>query len=58
MKKIQLLNYVVYHYQKILDFEKERNEKITWFKCENGYIAGKIKEKQLYIHQVITGYYR
>jgi hypothetical protein len=44
-------------YQKILDFEKEHNEKITWFKCENGYIAGKTKLKQLYIHQVITDYF-
>jgi hypothetical protein len=41
-------------YQKIQDFEKEHNEKITWFKGENGYIAGKTKVKQLYIHQVIT----
>jgi HNH endonuclease len=42
-------------YQKILDYEKMHDEKITWFLCANGYIAGKIKNKQLYIHQVITG---
>jgi len=43
-------------YQKILDFEKENNEgkKITWFKQQNGYIAGTTK---LFIHQVITGCY-
>jgi len=46
-------------YNKILDFEKEKNnnQKITWHKCENGYIAGKNKNKQLYIHQIITNYY-
>jgi len=46
-------------YNKILDFEKEKNnnQKITWYKCDNGYIAGKNKNKQLYIHQVITNYY-
>ena len=48
-------------YQKILDFEKKHNEKITWFKCENGYIYGSISNitniKKITIHQVITGYY-
>lgn len=43
-------------YQKILDFEKEQNngKKITWFKCQNGYIAGSNK---LFMHQVITNCY-
>ena len=44
-------------YQKILDFEKVNKEKITWFKTVNGYIAGKIQKKQLFIHQIITGCY-
>lgn len=43
-------------YQKILDFERDKNngKKITWFKTSNGYIAGSNK---LFIHQVITGCY-
>lgn len=41
-------------YQKILDYEQHHNEKITWYLCVNGYIAGKSKNKQLYIHQIIT----
>ena len=46
-------------YEQILEFERKhnKNEKITWFKCENGYIAGKANGKQLYIHQVIMDYY-
>lgn len=44
-------------YQKILDIEKQNNSKITWYKCDNGYIAGKINSKQLYIHQVIMDCY-
>ena len=41
-------------YQKILDFEKINNKKITWFKLQNGYIMG---SNNLSIHQVITGCY-
>ena len=41
-------------YQKILDYEKNLNKKITWFKLQNGYIMGSI---DLYIHQIITGCY-
>jgi hypothetical protein len=46
-----------YSYQKIIEVEKNdnENEKITWFLCNNGYIAGKIKNKQYYVHQLITG---
>jgi len=39
-------------YQKILDYERENNIKITWFLSVNGYITGNNK---LYIHQIITG---
>jgi hypothetical protein len=39
-------------YQKIIDYEKEHNIKLTWFKGANGYIVGNNK---LYIHQIITG---
>ena len=43
-------------YQKILDYEKIINKKLTFFKCSNGYIQTHIpSEKTLYIHQVITG---
>lgn len=42
-------------YQKIIDYEQKQHEKITWFICSNGYIAGKTKSKQIYIHQIITG---
>lgn len=43
-------------YQKILNFEKNSNNenKITWFKLQNGYIMG---SNNLYIHQIITGCY-
>lgn len=40
--------------EKIIDYEKQNNCKITWFKASNGYICGNNK---LYIHQVITGCY-
>lgn len=41
-------------YQKILDYEKVENDnnKITWYKMLNGYIACHLN---VYIHQVITG---
>lgn len=41
-------------YQKILDYEKILNKKISWFKLQNGYIMG---SNDLYIHQIITGCY-
>ncbi len=41
-------------YQKILNYEKENDIKITWFKGQNGYIIGNNK---LYIHQIITECY-
>ncbi len=41
-------------YQKILNYEKENDIKITWFKGHNGYIIGNNK---LYIHQIITECY-
>jgi hypothetical protein len=41
-------------YQKILDYELTSNNKITWFKGQNGYVVGNNK---LYIHQIITGCY-
>jgi hypothetical protein len=45
-------------YQKILDYEKTINKKLTFFKCSNGYIQAHIPgEKILYIHQIITGCY-
>jgi hypothetical protein len=41
-------------YQKILDFEKNNEKKITWFKLQNGYIMG---SNDLYIHQLIMNCY-
>jgi len=41
-------------YNKILEYEKNNNIKITWFKDYNGYIVGNNK---LYIHQIITNCY-
>lgn len=41
-------------YQKILDYEKENNFKITWFLACNGYITGNNK---LTMHQVIMNCY-
>ena len=41
-------------YNKILIYESENANKITWFKGTNGYICGTTK---LYIHQIITGCY-
>lgn len=41
-------------YEKILDYEKENNIKITWFKTTNGYIVGNNK---IFIHQIITSCY-
>ena len=45
-------------YQKILEFEKIYNTKLTWYNCSNGYIATRLpNEKQLFIHQVIMNCY-
>jgi len=41
-------------YQKILDYEKTINKKITWYKHQNGYIQCSIN---LYIHQLIMNCY-
>jgi hypothetical protein len=41
-------------FQKILDYEKENNIKITWFSAANGYIIGNNK---LTMHQVIMNCY-
>lgn len=54
-EKDTIIKLCIQSYQKLLDYEKQNNEKITWFLCANGYIAGKTRNKQLYIHQVITG---
>ena len=43
-------------YQKILDFEKKQEKKITFYKHSNGYIA--THYKNLYIHQIITECYK
>jgi hypothetical protein len=42
-------------YQKIIDYEKIQRNKITWYRCDNGYIIGSCNGKKMYIHQVITG---
>jgi hypothetical protein len=46
-------------YQKILDYEKQIGEKLTWFKHQKGYIYTQIPKINtgLFIHQVITGCY-
>jgi hypothetical protein len=45
-------------YQKIIDYEKTINKKLTFFKCSNGYIQTHIPgEKILYIHQIIMNCY-
>ena len=41
-------------YQKILDYEKTIDKKITWYKHQNGYILCSIN---IYIHQIITDCY-
>lgn len=45
-------------YKKILEFEETHNnkKKITWFKMQNGYIAGHINNN-MYIHQIIMNCY-
>ena len=44
-------------YEKILDFEKRINEKLTWYLLQNGYVCSRIPKDGtiLYIHQIITG---
>jgi hypothetical protein len=44
-------------YSKILAYETTINKKLTWYKCENGYIQthDPIEKKTYYIHQIITG---
>jgi hypothetical protein len=45
-------------YQKILDFEKQLGEKLTFYLQKNGYIVTHIPKNDgylLYIHQIITG---
>jgi hypothetical protein len=46
-------------YQKILDFEKEKNngKKITFFKNGTNYILSHFETSGLHIHQIITGCY-
>jgi hypothetical protein len=41
-------------YQKILDYEKTIDKKLTWYKHQNGYI---LCSMNIYIHQIITGCY-
>ena len=41
-------------YQKILDYEKNIDKKLTWYKHQNGYILCSLN---IYIHQIITGCY-
>jgi hypothetical protein len=41
-------------YQKILDYEKIVNKKLTWYKHQNGYILCSLN---LYIHQIIKDCY-
>jgi len=44
--------------KKILDFEKQINEKLTWYLLQSGYIVAHIPKSDgnlLYIHQIITG---
>jgi len=44
-------------YQKILDFEKRINEKLTWYLQQNGYVCTTIPKDggTIFIHQIITG---
>jgi len=45
-------------YQKILDYEAESNIKLSWYICNNGYIAARFpghESKHMLIHQLITG---
>ena len=47
-------------YKEILDFEKQIDEKLTFFLQKNGYVATHIPKCNggaLYIHQIITGCY-
>jgi hypothetical protein len=47
-------------YKEILDFEKQIEEKLTFFLQKNGYVAThlpKCNGDLLYIHQIITGCY-
>jgi hypothetical protein len=45
-------------YQKIKDFEKMFDKRLTWYKCGNGYIQTHSSDGKLYyIHQIITGCY-
>jgi hypothetical protein len=41
-------------YQKILDYEKTINKKLTWYKHQNGYILCSIN---IFIHQIIKNCY-
>lgn len=41
-------------FQKILEFEKINNKKITWYKHQNGYI---LCSMNIYIHQIIMNCY-
>lgn len=44
-------------YEKILDFEKRINEKLTWYLQQNGYVCTTIPKYggTIFIHQIITG---
>jgi hypothetical protein len=46
-------------YQKIIDYEKLIDKKLTWYKCSNGYIQthNKSDGKLYYIHQIIMSCY-
>ena len=52
-------NYVMYCepnqlvYLDLTSFEIIKNKNITFFYCNNNYIAGRYKNKQYYIHQII-----
>ena len=46
-------------YNKVLEYEKKIDRKLSWYKCGNGYIQthNPIDSKNYYIHQIIMNYY-
>ena len=46
-----------FSYQKILDYEKEIDKKMTWYIGKNGYAVAHTKDNCLYMHQIIMNCY-
>lgn len=44
-------------FNKIKRFEEDKETKITWHLCNNGYVGSKVNNDFYYLHQIVMNYY-